>query len=103
MKPVESLPEAVQSAIPADVMQKLGMALDGVEAGLLKQDPEMRRHLQESHRLLISYPETVHLLDDAEINKLLAAAQDLMKQKIVSDIAKGKGSAGRKKPSVDDL
>lgn len=104
MKPIESLSSAMQSAIPHNVMEELKLKLDGVEAALLKQDPNMKDHLRESHRLLISYPETVHLLDDTEIASLLRAAQEHMKMKIVSDVAKGKGSSGRgKKPSVEDL
>ena len=33
----------------------------------------MPQHLAASHRVLVSYPETVHLLDDAEIAKIVEA------------------------------
>jgi len=101
MHPIESKPELV-GRIPLDVMNKLTAELQGLEARLLANDPEMKNHLRESHRLLITYPETVHLLEDEEINKLLDAAQKITTVRVVSDTAKS-SRAPKKKPSVDDL
>jgi hypothetical protein len=104
MKTIESNPELgpLMSKIPEDVMSKLKTALSGLESALLEADPKMKDHLRESHRLLISYPETVHLLDDSEISDLLKSAQRHMQVQIISEAAK-KTSAKKTKPSVDDL
>jgi hypothetical protein len=61
----------------------------------------MPSHLRASHQLLISYPETVHLLDDDEIARLISAAQIHTQIEIVKA---GTAKAGsRKKISADDL
>jgi hypothetical protein len=78
--------------IPADVMSKLIMAMASVESALLTKDPELPKHLQESHRLLISYPETVHLLEDSEIAQLIKGAELLSSTQIVKDAVKGKAN-----------
>jgi len=93
---------ALAGTISQDTMQKLQTALTSLESALLAKDPEMRNHLRESHRLLINYPETVHLLEDSEIATLLDAAQKIMLTNIVSEPAK-KAKSTRAKPSVDDL
>lgn len=105
MKTAQSSPQLVEviGRIPPEVLVKLEAAMTGLETSLLTFDPMMKEHLRESHRLLVSYPETVHLLDDSEIAQLLTAAQEHMKVRIVSEAAKGKGGAKKAKPSVDDL
>ena len=91
------------SRIPEEIFLKLQQHLGNIEDALLAKDPEMPNHLRESHRLLISYPETVHLLDDEEVHKLIEAQEQWVKEKIVKDVATGKGSRGKSKVSVDDL
>lgn len=88
--------EIQKGKIPEAVMQSLAIHMGNLEKALLAKDPEMPNHLRESHRLLITYPETVHLLDDTEINHLITAAEDYTKTKIVADVVKGKGSRGKK-------
>lgn len=100
---MKQLPEDNNGRIPLDIFEKLKIHMGNLEASLLKADPEMPNHLRESHRLLITYPETVHLLDDDEINKLIQAQEIWVKEKIVTEAAKGKGSRGKSKISVDDL
>jgi len=78
--------------IPQDVMSKLVMAMASLESGLLTKDPDMPRHLQESHRLLITYPESVHLLEDTEIAALIQAAEIHTNTQIVKDAVKGKAA-----------
>lgn len=90
-------------ALPADMMQSLQAKMESLKKALLDLDPEMPNHLRESHRLLITYPESVHLLDDDEIQALLQAAQKHTQTQIVSEIAKGKGTRGKTRLSVDDL
>lgn len=88
--------------IPADVMSKLSMNLASLEQALLAKDPLMSQHLRSSHQLLISYPETVHLLDDSEVATLIAAAEQHTKTQIIKDTVK-KGAGTSKKLSVTDL
>ena len=102
MKPLSSLPEAHQQRIPPEQLERLQVALSNLEAALLIHDPQMPHHLAASHRVLVGYPETVHLLDDEEIKRLIAAAQEHTRTQIVSEAAKGKGGT-KKKVSVDDL
>lgn len=87
--------------IPADIMMRLCQNLDSLEASLLAQDPMMPTHLRNTHQLLISYPESVHLLADSEIATLITAAQK--HTAIVITAAAAKSPAGRKKISADDL
>ena len=102
MKSLSSLPEAHQQRIPPEQLEPLQAALLSLESALLAKDPLMPQHLAASHRVLVSYPETVHLLDDAEIAKIVEAQQQHTMTQIVSDAAKGK-SGGKKKVTVDDL
>lgn len=90
-----------QLTLPPDVVSKLTMSLASLEQALLEKDPMMPRHLRESHQLLITYPETVHLLDDDEIARLISAAQIHTGIEIVKAAAAKGGS--RKKISADDL
>jgi hypothetical protein len=80
------------AAIPQDVLSKLMLAMASLESGLLTKDPELPRHLQESHRLLITYPETVHLLEDTELAALIQAAELHTNTQIVKDAVKGKAN-----------
>ena len=84
--------EGQTSALPNDILQKLSMSMASLESALLTKDPQMPQHLQESHRLLLSYPETVHLLEDADIAALIKAAENLTNTQIVRDAVKGKAS-----------
>lgn len=88
--------------IPADVLAKLEMSLASLEQSLLASDPQMPGHLKAIHQVLIGYPETVHLLEDAEINQLISAAKKHTQTEIVRETA-AKATGSRKKPSVDDL
>lgn len=90
-------------SIPMDVYNQLDMKLRSLEQALLEKDPLMPNHLRESHRLLQTYPETVHLLDDEEIRTLIQAVEKHVQVKVVSETAAKKGSGSRKKISAEDL
>ena len=51
----------------------------------------------------LSYPESVHLLDDNEIARIIDAAEIHTKTEIVKAAAAGKGAGSRKKVTADDL
>ena len=103
MELLKPIPEDKMNKIPADVFERLKTHLGNMRDALLAKDPQMPNHLRESHRLLISYPETVHLLEDEGIATLIQAAEEHTKTKIISEASKGKGSKGKSKVSVDDL
>lgn len=90
--------------IPHDILSKLEMNLASLESSLLSKDPMMPQHLRNIHSLLISYPETVHLLEDDEIAKIIEGAQVHTKTEIVKATAKGTSASGsRKKIALEDL
>ena len=92
----------MNDAIPRDVMMRLQSSLASLETALLDKDPLMPQHLRNTHSILISYPESVHLLDDNEIARIIDAAEIHTKTEIVKAAAAGKG-ATRKKVTADDL
>jgi len=90
-------------AIPKDVMMRLQTSLASLETSLLEKDPMLSQHLRNTHSILISYPESVHLLDDNEIARIIDAAEIHTKTEIVKAAAAGKGAGSRKKVTADDL
>ena len=91
----------IPNSVPADILQRLEMSLASLEASLLEKDPMMPNHLRSIHTLLISYPESVQLLTDTEIARLIDGAEILTKTEIVkAAVAKTTKS---KKVSADDL
>lgn len=95
--------KGIVDKIPPTVLEDLKMKLASLEKSLLDKDPLMPNHLRESHRLLITYPETVHLLDDEGVAKLIQAAEEYTKTRIISEAAKGKGGGKKSKVDVNDL
>lgn len=93
----------MNDAIPRDVMMRLQSSLASLETALLDKDPLMPQHLRNTHSILISYPESVHLLDDNEIARIIDAAEIHTKTEIVKAAATGKGAGSRKKVTADDL
>jgi len=93
----------LKGKIPEQILLELRLKMGSLEAALLAKDPEMPNHLRESHRLLITYPESVHLLDDNEIHCLIEAAEEHTKVKIVQEAAKGKGTRKKEINAALDL
>lgn len=86
--------------IPPGILTQLGEKMRSLESALLAQDPDMPSYLKESHKLLISYPETAHLLDDQEIGLLIRAAEEHTKVSVIKETAK-KTSSKVKPKDVD--
>lgn len=104
LKDVSSLPQEIQDAITPETISQLQAAMSELEAALLRVDAALPGHLQASHRLLTSYPESVHLLTDEGVHQLIRAAQEYTKTKIIADKATKKSTGGRSKmPSIEDL
>jgi hypothetical protein len=92
------------NSLPPEIMSRLESSLASLEASLLAKDPQMPNHLRATHSLLISYPETVHLLDDTEIALIIDAAEVHTKTEIVKPgVTKAAGAGTRKKVTADDL
>lgn len=89
--------------VPPDVMSRLEMSLASLETSLLNKDPMMPQHLRNTHSILIGYPETVHLLDDAEIARIIDAAEVHTKTEIVKATAAKKSTGPKVKLSAGDL
>lgn len=88
--------------IPPDVFDRLDSHLASLEQALLEKDPMMPQHLRNTHSILISYPETTHLLEDSEIAMLIDAAEIHTKTEIIKATVK-KATGTRKKVDVGDL
>ena len=89
--------------IRADVISQLEMSLASLEQSLLAADPRMPGHLRAIHAVLISYPETVHLLEDAEIALVINGAKKHTATEIVKETTAKATGTRAKKPSVDEL
>lgn len=98
-----NIPES--TTIPTDTLQRLQDSLNSLQTSLLALDPCMPNHLRETHKLLVSYPETVALLDDNEIKNLITAAENYTNVKIVTDKkTSGKAASARaSRHTVDDI
>jgi hypothetical protein len=89
------------NVIPPGVLDQLKLNMTKLEEGLKQDDPEMPSYLRESHKVLIAYPETVHLLDDHEIHQLIIAAEKHTQTEIIKATATKK--AGKSKASQLDI
>lgn len=91
------------NSVPPDVLGRLEMSLASLEHSLLMADPQMPSHLKSIHSLLISYPESVQLLDDMEIARLIDGAELLTKTEIVKAAAAKTSKARAAKVAASDL
>lgn len=89
--------------LPPDILSKLEMSLASLESALLTKDPMMPTHLRSIHSLLITYPESVQLLDDSEVARIIDGAEIMTKTEIVKAAAPKTSRAKAAKVSVDDL
>lgn len=83
----------IENKIPAGVLSQLQTNMQNLEKALLASDPQMPSYLKESHRVLITHPESVHLLDDEEIRLLVDAAQKFTDTQIITALAKTKSTS----------
>lgn len=101
VKAINYMSPATNTNLSPDVVSRLTMSLAELESSLLARDPKMPVHLAESQRLLKSYPETVNLLDDDEVARLISAAQVHSQVEIVkAGVAR---PVGKKKVTADEL
>jgi hypothetical protein len=90
----------IPNKLPEDIFNKLDMSLASLQAALVTQDPLLPTHLRSIHTLLLSYPESVQLLEDAEIANIIDGLEHQTKTFIVKAAAP---KAGKKKVTADDL
>lgn len=100
MKELTPETEAQFSAVPAETLEEFKLHMTALEANLIGQDPMMKEHLRNSHRILLTYPESAHLLDDDEIHLLIKRQEEYSNTQILTEAAKGKGSRGKGKIDV---
>lgn len=99
----QSMKSSIENSVPPDILARLNESLLNIESALLTQDPLISNHLRASHNLLISYPETVHLLDDTEVASLIKAAEVHTKIVIAKVTAPKTTKASMKKAGIDDF
>jgi hypothetical protein len=90
-----------KNVIAPGVLDKLQQEMQKLEAALKADDPDMPAYLRESHKVLVSHPETAHLLDDEEINLLIRAAEQHTKVQIIAEVAKKKASTKTRASDMD--
>lgn len=93
----------VNNKIPQGVLTALQSQLNSLEKGLLTNDPDLHSYLKETHKLLISYPESVHLLDDTNMRVVLDAQQKWTNMEIVKAVAAKKKSTKAKNFDLGEL
>ena len=77
---------------------QINQRLHLLEQALTAQDPQMRDHLKEIHRLLITHEELVHLLSEEDIGKLMQGQQIITDTTLVAAVSapKARASAAKK-------
>lgn len=93
----------VNNKIPAGVMLALQTQLNNIEKGLLVNDPQLPSYLKETHRTLIAYPETAHLLKDEEMHAILRAQEQWTNTEIIKATATKKKSTKAKDYDAGEL
>lgn len=99
-------PDSAAGALDPAVMAKLTMHLADLEQSLLTNDPLMPQHLRNSHALILSYPESVHMLEERDaVGLIIKALQKHTSVEIVkATAAKPRASSARaSKVSASDL
>jgi len=92
------------TTLPPDIMHKLQDALASIEQALLTKDPLIANHLRVSHGLIQSYPESVHLLTDAQIATIIDGLEVYTKTEIVKAIVKDTSTSKKRvKLGVEDM
>jgi hypothetical protein len=76
------------------IMQRLAY----LQEAMVAQDPQIKGHLKEIHRLMITHEELVHLLSDDDIAKIMGAQQVVTNTTLVAALSgtKGKATASKK-------
>lgn len=91
----ENLVTLVETSPQQDqIMQRLSF----LEQALADQDPRMKDHLKEIHKLLITHEELVHLLKEEEIAKIMQGQQIITNTTLVAAVSapKARASAAKK-------
>lgn len=92
----------VSDSVPAETMTAISSHLDSIAAGLLTKDPMIPHHLRNTHQLLLSYPESRHLLSEPQVATLIGGLQYHTGIEIVKEKA-ATAKRSRTKLSADDL
>lgn len=85
-----------ENPLLSNLQQRLGYLQESLE----QQDPQIKNHLKEIHKLLIGHEELVHLLSDEEIAKIMSAQQTVTNTTLVADVTKKKTSTAKKAAAI---
>lgn len=92
--PTDTSPQ--QSPQYEQIQQRLGF----LETALNEQDPRIKDHLKEIHKMLIQYEELVHLLSEEEIGKILQGQQVITNTTLVAAVTAKSAKAGNTKKAA---
>jgi hypothetical protein len=93
---VEPIP--AEETAPSPQRDKIMQQLSYLQEALEANDPMIKRHLGEIHKLMIQHEELVHLLSDDEIAKIMGAQQIVTNTTLVAATTgkTGKATATKK-------
>lgn len=74
--------------------QALQQRLGFLEESLTTQDPLMKGHLKEIHKMLVQHEELVHLLSEDEIAKIMQGQQVITNTVLVAAVTAKSAKAG---------
>lgn len=69
--------------------------LDALETALTQQDPAIKTHMAEIHKLLIQYEELVHFLTIEQIGVIMAQQQKLTNTSLVQAVVSKKANKAK--------
>ncbi len=95
-------PEQLAKTTPDHPIHVVMERLEKVQAGLLRNDPELSTHLKVIHKQLSEYEELAHLLTPEQIGVLMKGFQQMTSISLITEKAKTPSKKGPK-VTVDDL
>lgn len=97
-------PEQSAKCAPDHPIYKVMDRLDKIQDTMLRNDPELRTHLKEIHKLCKEYEELAHILTPEQIGVLMKGMQKYTAISIVTESAAKKTSSKKLgKLTTDDL
>ena len=96
-------PEQSAKCAPDHPIYQVMDRLEKIQDTMLRNDPELRTHLKEIHKLCKEYEELAHILTPEQIGVLMKGMQKYTAISIVTEDAKKPSSKKLGKLTTDDL
>lgn len=90
--------ESTQPITPQQ--EQIQQRLAYLEQALLENDPRMKDHLKEIHKLLTGFEELVHLLKDEDIAKIMQGQQIITNTVLVAAVSAKSARASNTKKAA---